>query len=93
MYLCHGWLNDICRKRSIIFEEHYYLDSLGGVGEVYDVYTVVCHSGLQDLRTVTESEQVPTRHAGDFWHKKVFIDRWHCDGAWAHISDSSPGLD
>lgn len=47
----------------------YYLDSLGGVGEADDVDTVVCDSGLQDLCTVPESEQVPTGHAGDFWHK------------------------
>lgn len=46
----------------------YYLDSLGGVGEADDVDTVVCDSGLQDLRTVPESEQVPAGHAGDFWH-------------------------
>lgn len=51
----------------------YYLDSLGGVGEAYDVYAVVCHSGLQDLRTVPVSEQVPTGHTGDFWHKRHLL--------------------
>lgn len=48
-----------------------YLDSLGGVGEAYGIHAIVRHSGLQELRTVPESEQVPTGHTGDFWHHKA----------------------
>lgn len=51
----------------------YYLDSLGGVGEVYGIHAVVCHSRLQELCTVPESEPVPMGQTGDFWHQKAFI--------------------